>query len=237
MPENAELVQIAHVYDGDTVLLDDGRRLRLIGMNTPELVRKGKQDEPYAREAAVFISRLLKSGDLRLTLGSEQQDRYKRWLGHLFVDGSLVSEKMVSEGLAYSISIPPNLRFSRCIKSAEAVARAKKRNLWEDRPWVDVRALAGDLSGFRLLRGRIRAVKEIEKGYLLDLDGRLAVFIDQTIAQGLCSIEGVDELSGLVGEEVYLRGWIRTKVSKKITDALSWSMKLTHVDHISIIRR
>ncbi len=56
-----ERVSVTHVYDGDTIKLDDGRKIRLIGINATESGRAGQPDQPFAAEARDRLRSLIKS--------------------------------------------------------------------------------------------------------------------------------------------------------------------------------
>ena len=81
-----ETIIIKKVHDGDTVNLADGRKLRLIGINTPELARDDRPAESYAAEAREYLQQYAEQTRLwRVRWGLQQQDRYGRWLGHVFI--------------------------------------------------------------------------------------------------------------------------------------------------------
>src|SRR5690554_6263424 len=84
MPGIGQAVKSKHVIDGDTLDLADGRRVRLIGINAPEIGRQGNVSEPYAQAARKGLQQLVSNADLRLLVGEETKDRYGRTLGHLF---------------------------------------------------------------------------------------------------------------------------------------------------------
>ena len=77
---------VRQVVDGDTLRLVDGRSIRLIGINTPELGRKGRSDEPYAMQARRRLQALVDASDGRVGLlpGEQRKDRYGRTLAHLY---------------------------------------------------------------------------------------------------------------------------------------------------------
>ena len=54
-----EAVSVQRVVDGDTVRLRDGRSVRMIGLNTPELGKKGRSDEPFAMAARKRLEMLV----------------------------------------------------------------------------------------------------------------------------------------------------------------------------------
>lgn len=80
-----EYVTIRQVIDGDTVTLSDGRNLRLIGINTPEIGYDGQASEPYAESAREALKRRLWRRRVGLIHGQQGVDKYQRWLAHVFL--------------------------------------------------------------------------------------------------------------------------------------------------------
>lgn len=74
------------MVDGDTVHLRDGRSVRLIGINAPELAHNGRTTEPFAEAAKQRLQALVSASDGRLALqpGRQPRDHYGRTLAHLF---------------------------------------------------------------------------------------------------------------------------------------------------------
>ena len=81
-PGPLPLVSVAKVVDGDTLRLVDGRSVRLIGINTPELGRDGRKAEPFAVAAQRRLRALVEASNGRVGLvpGRESKDRYGRTL-------------------------------------------------------------------------------------------------------------------------------------------------------------
>ena len=78
-----EKAQIKRVVDGDTIHLTDGRKVRLVGIDTPELDHKKGQHEAYAVEATRFLrSRLDRF--VYIQKAKDERDRYGRYLYYLF---------------------------------------------------------------------------------------------------------------------------------------------------------
>lgn len=223
-----EPVTVAYVYDGDTVRLSDGRHVRLIGLNAPEVAKNGA-GEPFSDAAAARLEALLQRGDVFLALGEEPQDHYQRWLGYLYVNQQLVAEQLIREGLAFHIALPPNVQFLDCLKQAERDAAKAGRGLWRTSPWRDVTQLSQRDVGFKLVKGRVSLVKAIRAGWILELDGLLALKISRSIGDDLW-VGG--DINALEGKLVYVRGWVRPKRSSAPSHYLPWSMTLSHKSHI-----
>ena len=130
-----ETVIVDHVYDGDTVRLTDGRRLRLIGLDTPEIFHDGRKAEPFAKAArSALVALLAQSGhQLHLAYDRERIDKYGRTLAHAYiVNGQPLSVgiELLVKGYAKTLFVPPNDRFAGCYRAAESRAREARAGLW-----------------------------------------------------------------------------------------------------------
>lgn len=188
------------VVDGDTLDLTDGRRIRLIGINAPEIGRKGAASEPYAQAARAELRRLVEGAELRLLIGEEQQDRYGRTLGHLFdVSGANIEARLLRQGLGFTVAVPPNLMLLDCHLQQEQQARRQQLGLWRHGPVR--RASQIDAGGFQLVRGRIERVSRAGNHVWVDMDGPLVLRLSRELV-------GADEIAGWQGRELEVRGWI-----------------------------
>jgi len=205
-----EHVQVVHVYDGDTVKLSDGRRLRLIGINTPEMGRDGSANEPLAEAARSSLQNTLERGDrtLHLQYGVQHYDHYGRLLAHAFLgNGDNVATGLLQQGMATALVVPPNTRAMACYRRLENIARAGRLGLWALKRYqtVDVGALPADTSGFHIVRGRVTAVRESARSTWLDLQGDLALHVSHSDLDNFPP----RYLKQLAGHDVEARGWIR----------------------------
>lgn len=124
-PENLTTVTVTHVVDGDTVDLADGTRIRLIGINTPEL------DQPYYDEATQFTRALLESKQVGLELDADELDQYDRTLAYLWIGDELANYTIVRSGWANSLSIQPNVKYAVYIEQAQEKAAAEGAGIWQ----------------------------------------------------------------------------------------------------------
>jgi len=119
-----ESAQVAFVVDGDTVELTDGRRVRYIGLNTPEV------GQPYADEATTFNETLVAGQAVWLETDVQEIDQYGRLLAYVWLDDTLVNLTLLREGYANVYTLPPNLRYEAAFAQAEREAREAGRGLW-----------------------------------------------------------------------------------------------------------
>ncbi len=199
--------RVAAVADGDTLRLADGRRVRLAGINAPEVAHEGRAAEPHGEEARARLRRLLPPGSrVALRLGQQRQDRYGRLLAHVYREGRSIQATLLREGLAVAIVVPPNGWHRACYFRMEAEARLARRGVWAD--WFPVPAarLAPDTKGFRVVRGRLTGLRPTRRSLWLVVEGgRLRARIAR---EDLHRFRGLD-LEGAVGRPVELRGWLR----------------------------
>jgi endonuclease YncB( thermonuclease family) len=175
--------RLLRVLDGDTVILDDGQHVRLIGVDTPELADRERPAQPGAETAREFLLRLLPPGAaVLLHYDAERRDRHGRALAHLFLEGGdNVQARILAAGLGVPLTVPPNLGFLDCYRAAAAEARGAEQGLWalpQYRP-VAAQALPDATRGYRIVRGTVSRRAESADALWLELDGRLAVRIER----------------------------------------------------------
>ncbi|HEY0721236.1 MAG TPA: thermonuclease family protein [Gammaproteobacteria bacterium] len=201
---------MARIYDGDTLQLNDGRKVRLAGINTPEVAKEGQEGEPLADRAQALVARLVEASGQRVGLRYEQErhDHYGRLLAHLYLaDGSSIEEHLLAEGLAQQLVVPPNDWQSACYRRIEGQARHQHLGIWDVdyyQPLDTLSESSGDM-GFRLVAGTVQRVAESRKSVWLNLDSGVAL----RIARGDLSRFDSMDLRQLTGQRVVARGWLR----------------------------
>jgi len=124
---------VARVVDGDTLLLANQARIRLIGVNTPETVKRNHPVEPFGPEASEFTKRFIAQGDwaVRLEFDRERVDKYGRFLAYVWVDNRFLNEELARAGLA---RVETQYHYSAAMKkrflAAQAEAKAAQRGIW-----------------------------------------------------------------------------------------------------------
>ena len=87
---------MSRVIDGDTLVLDTGEKIRLAGINSPELARENRPAEPLAKQAKSTLEGLLVDGRAQVEVAQEAKDRYGRTLAYLFtLDGQSVQRRLL----------------------------------------------------------------------------------------------------------------------------------------------
>jgi micrococcal nuclease len=133
--ENGYRVLVTRVIDGDTFeIIDRGKkdRVRMIGIDTPESVKPDAAVEPYGREASCYTKKLIQGKMVRLEFDVEKRDRYGRLLAYVYLeDGTLVNAKLLEEGLAAIITVPPNVSMADTFVDIQRKAREEKKGIWK----------------------------------------------------------------------------------------------------------
>lgn len=204
-PTGATEVAVRRVVDGDTLRLADGRSVRLIGLNTPELGRRGRSDEPFAVAARRRLEALVAASDGRVGLvpGRESKDRYGRTLAHAYgADGRNIEAQMLAEGLGFQVAVAPNVGLADCQRAAERQARDARLGLWKRSPVLKTGQVKA--SGFAVLSGRVSAVRRNRGGVWLQLENSVVL----RIAPNLLERFDMASLERLAGRQVEARGWV-----------------------------
>lgn len=123
-PGELEAATVARVVDGDTVELTDGRRVRYIGINTPE------RGQPFYEEATGANRHLVEGKAVQLEFDVDTFDQYGRTLAYVWVDGVMANLEIVQRGFANTFTVPPNVRYEEDFRAAEREAREAERGLW-----------------------------------------------------------------------------------------------------------
>ena len=118
------------VIDGDTLELEGGERVRLIGVDTPESVDPRRPSEPFGEEAAGFTRRLAEGKSVRLESGDEARDAYGRSLAYIHLpDGTLLNAEIIRQGYGRAYTRFPHPRLQEFVV-LEREAREAGRGIW-----------------------------------------------------------------------------------------------------------
>lgn len=218
---SGELLKVARVSDGDTLKLVDGRSVRVLGINAPEITHGQKAGQPFGRESRAAAQAFIDAGKGKVRLGFEREthDHYGRLLAHAYDSrGRSLAAAQLRAGMALQIAVPPNIAQMQCLSKLELVARNKSLGLWRDNYWrpLPTQSLRGDEAGFRFVRGRIAKV-DINSAVWLEFEGKLVARVAKKdwplFADQKAGWQKSDWLA-LKGKSVELRGWITSQKSR-----------------------
>lgn len=214
---------VTKVIDTETLALDDGSEVRLIGALGPRARDGDAAEGGWAAEdaARAALARLVGGKSVRLKFGGDRRDRHDRLLAHVFVQGdegqeTWVQVAMLTAGHARAYAIQGNHACEAELLDAEAAARREGRGLWSV-PTYRLRnakyprefgAMAGS---FRIVTGTVRHVSNRREGYRIWFDaegrrGELTVAVRSNDRDLIGALGG--DLKALVGRKIEVRGWV-----------------------------
>ncbi len=121
------------VEDGDTIILQDGRRVRYIGINTPEIAHADTPAEPNAYAAKRFNRKLIINKRIRLVFDAEQFDRYGRTLAYVFLsDSTFVNAELIRHGYAFFVPRKPNEKYDQIFLKTQREAMTAGEGMWHN---------------------------------------------------------------------------------------------------------
>ncbi|KJZ36167.1 MULTISPECIES: thermonuclease family protein [Pseudomonas] len=207
-PSELESVTVQRVVDGDTLRLSDGRSVRMIGLNTPELGKQGRSDEPFAVVARKRLEALVAASDGRVGLlpGKESKDHYGRTLAHVYgADGANLEAQMLAEGLGFQVAVAPNVDLVSCQQAAERNARQAGLGIWRQSPVLKAEQI--EASGFAVLSGRVSKVQRNRGGVWIELQDSVVL----RVAPNMLNRFDVAALETLQGAQIEARGWVQDR--------------------------
>jgi len=120
---------VEQVIDGDTLILDNGETVRLIGVDTPETNHPEVPLQRFGKEATEFTRRMVEGMKVTLEAGEPAEDNYGRKLAYVFVDDVLLNKEVIRRGYGYAYRRFPHPRMKEFM-AAEHEARANQYGLW-----------------------------------------------------------------------------------------------------------
>ena len=133
-PSNAATwIKVRWVDDGDTIVMIDGRRVRYIGINTPEIAHGNEKAEPFGYAAKKLNKQRVYQKTVRLEFDRERLDRYGRLLAYVFLrNGLFVNKEIIRQGYAYYLPQRQTSRYSKVLLQAQQEAMTAKRGIWQN---------------------------------------------------------------------------------------------------------
>jgi micrococcal nuclease len=218
--------KVERVYDGDTVKLEDGRKIRLLGINTPEVQHRNQDAEAGGETAKHWLTEKLKNQKVRLVTDVEQTDKYKRTLAHLITENKEhINVQLVEMGLAAVNIYPPNLLYVNELVAAGKLAEQAKRGIWQQAEYavmpVDRLDKAGH-SGWTRLMGKVLVIRNSRKFVYLEFSNLFQARIEKKW------LPLFPDINNYHGQTLEVRGWLNKNRG-------GWSMLIRHPSAIKII--
>jgi micrococcal nuclease len=125
------LYTVQWVNDGDTIILTNGKRVRYIGIDAPEIDHDKQGAQPFGHAAKTFNKQMVLNRKIRIDFDLERQDRYGRLLAYIFLpDGIFLNEHMLQNGYAFFLFRKPNLKYNQRLLKAQQEAMKARKGLW-----------------------------------------------------------------------------------------------------------
>jgi len=203
-----QLHQVTRVYDGDTIILEDKKHVRLLGINTPEIESRQRAEEPGGVAAKKWLQTQLQENQVYLEYDQVRRDKYKRLLAHVFLpDGKHLNLALLENGLAVISIIPPNGRYTDKLLQAQQHAEKLKLGIWampeyQSRP---IDQITNHAKGWQRFTGTPVAIKKNRKYTRLLFNDK----VDIRIANANLNL--FPALDTYVGKSLEIRGWVARK--------------------------
>ena len=127
-----ELVRVTRVVDGDTIILESGERVRLLGVNAPQHSKTKTQF--FGKEATDFTKRMVEGKLVRVEENqlANRQDK-SRTLAYVFLaDGTFLNAEIIRHGYGFAVPTTPPLKYDYEFRRLEQEARQQRRGLWAE---------------------------------------------------------------------------------------------------------
>lgn len=222
-PVAAETVRrgvVSAVIDGDTVVLESGAEVRLVGIQAPKLAlgRAGFRNWPLAAAARKALESLVLGAPVELVYGGRRVDRHRRLLAHLERKATAghaalwVQGEMLRTGLARVYTFPDNRARAERMLALERAARAARRGIWRLRYYriLDPEEARRHIGSFRLVEGRVLDAAIVRgKGYLnFGPDWRTDFTVSIARKHRRRFRRAGIDIEALAGRRVRVRGWL-----------------------------
>lgn len=123
---------VTKVTDGDTFELATGEKVRLIGIDTPEIAHGKNPADCFGVKAKEFTKSLIYRRKVTFETDINNTDKFNRLLRYVFIDGKMLNKVLVSEGYARAKAYPPDTKYQSELEFLEQEARAQGKGLWSE---------------------------------------------------------------------------------------------------------
>jgi len=133
--QQAQFRTVKRVVDGDTLVLENKERVRLIGVDTPKTKHPREPVEYFGKEATAFTKKMVQGKRVRLEFDQANasighKDRYKRTLSYVFLeDGTFINAEIIKQGYGYAYTRFP-FKYMDEFRGYQREARDQRRGLW-----------------------------------------------------------------------------------------------------------
>lgn len=123
---------VREVNDGDTIVLQDGRTIRYLGVNAPEEASDMNPAQPFAKEATQYNRNMVLGKTVRLEMDTETKDPFGRTLAYVYLpNGTIVNQAILAEGMAQYFPYRQNMKHGKLLLDAQRSAMQARKGLWQ----------------------------------------------------------------------------------------------------------
>ena len=209
-PSGRSIHQLNYVVDGDTIVVDEDIKVRLVGVNTPEMGYANRRQEPFAKQAKNKLKVILGKGKVQLEFDREKQDKHGRVLAHVYSDeGENAQTQLLKHGLAFAVAVSDNQTYLNDYLKAEAIARRKKLGIWNDAyfaPKTAEEIARKHAKGYRRVSGVVVKTSKSNKNIALHLGEHFKVLIPRKYWKSYFRGKPKQYLN----KHIVARGWVFT---------------------------
>jgi micrococcal nuclease len=134
--QDGRWVMVQKAVDGDTLRLQDGRSVRLVGIDAPEIDHEKGNHQHMALEAWRFVSKLTNGKRIRLEKDQSEHDSYGRILAYAFDStGQMLNQQIVANGFAHVLYLQPDVKAYETLLGAQRQAMTNQQGKWRKFNW------------------------------------------------------------------------------------------------------
>jgi endonuclease YncB( thermonuclease family) len=227
---------VTRIIDGETVALDDGREVRLIGALAPRASDANADPGawPLEEAAKTSLADVTLGKRVELAFGPTREDRYGRHLAHLFISENgrriWVQGEMLQLGLARAYALPGVDACLGALIANESIGRTVEAGIWTSRIYQPQNAdktfaLLALRGAFQIVRGRVASLSKTKSAAYLNFGDDWKTDFTVRIPQRLFTAQ--PQLAALEGQLIEVRGWIERRNGPMIT--------ITHAAALTIL--
>ena len=225
--ENGEARSVVRVIDGETLVVDGGTEVRLIGALAPRAFDSASSADhwPLAEEARATLEKLVAGKAVSLVVAGRRVDRYGRLLAQALVIASRAGQatlwvqgEMLKRGLARAYALDGSTRCLAELIAHENVAREKVEGLWAEPAYAvrsaeDTAALMRLAGTFQVVEGRALRVGPVRGSLYVNFGENWRqdfTLLIRERAVRAAATAGLDPDS-LTGRRIRVRGWVERR--------------------------
>ncbi len=227
---------VRNVVDGDTIELANGRKVRYIGIDTPETMKREGgtwifEPEAFATAAKDYNRSLVFGKKVTLEFDMTKKDKYGRWLAYVHIDDKMANAELLKEGYATVYTFPPNVKYVDLFLEAQKEARRNKKGFWAALEAISPDAAGDHVGEYCIIKGPVTGIRVSPHMILLNFGPDRGKYLTAVIFSRnipLFTEKGIDPSSHYGGKYVEVVGKIEYKNGPRMIIDNPSQIKVTH---------